>query len=81
MLSISKGNNNIIRVNLQGYNKGKIIVNYEGTKIQKITQYISIISFVLFTIYLIYLNERWVKVMRKRGGIYERKAIYNNTNV
>lgn len=81
MLPISKGNNNIIRVNLQGYNKGKIIVNYEGTKIQKITQYISIISFVLFTIYLIYLNERWVKVMRKRGGIYERKAIYNNTNV
>lgn len=67
ILPISRGNNNIIRVDLQGYDEGKILVNYKGTRLQKITQYISCISLILFIIYLFYSNNNWVTLKLKRG--------------
>lgn len=67
ILPISKGSNNIIRVDLQGYDEGKILVNYKGTRLQKITQYISGISLILFIIYLFYSNNNWITLKLKRG--------------
>lgn len=61
ILPISKGENNVIRVYLQQYNEGRIIVTYKGTKLQKLTGYISLISLILFSLYLLYLNSNWKK--------------------
>jgi hypothetical protein len=49
-LIVKKGKNNLIRINLKGYEKGSIHVSYSGTKLQKIANIISSVTLILLLI-------------------------------
>ena len=52
-LEVCKTSNGLVRININDINNGTIKVKYEGTKIFKITKYISLISSILFIIYVV----------------------------
>lgn len=77
VLPISKGDNNIIRVKLDKYIDGEIIVRYNGTLIQRLSGIVSALSLIIFIIYMMK-----IKILNKKRRKYENeKIIYNNTNV
>ncbi|MCD2502891.1 hypothetical protein LQE93_14055 [Clostridium sp. NSJ-145] len=65
VLPISKGENNIIRIDLKNFADGQINVVYKGTKIQYISKYISLLATIIFIVYLIINRKRELNKIRR----------------
>lgn len=56
-LNVTKGENNTIRIYLNKYKEGNILLEYKGTKIQSISLLISFITFIGLALWIIYFNH------------------------
>ena len=64
-LTVEKGTNDIVRVNLGDYTSGTIKVSYEGTTLEHISVILSIVTLILLIIYII-IRKKKIKLINKK---------------
>lgn len=63
-LTVEKGTNNIVKVNLDSYTSGTIKVSYAGTTLEHISTVISIVTLILLLLYII--RKKKVRKINKK---------------